>query len=74
MSPFFSPSAVRFPRKTIEKVEGHSTFLVWLVYGVDVLDEAVRGGEAKNAPARHAPQDGCRYLLFHSFDSVGHAK
>jgi hypothetical protein len=54
----FVASAVRFPRKTIEKEERHSNFLVWRVYGVDVLDEAVRGGEAKNVPARHALRNG----------------
>jgi len=59
----FVASAVRFPRKTIDKEEGYFTFLAWRGYRVDVLDEAERDGEAKNAPARHA----LRYGSWHIF-------
>jgi len=44
-------------------MEGHSTFLVWRVYDIDMLDEAVRDGEAKNAPARHPPRNGSWPIL-----------
>ena len=54
----FVASAVLFPRKTIEKEEGHSTFLAWRIEGVDVSDEAVRDGESKNASARDPPRNG----------------
>ena len=52
----------------MKKKEDHSTCLVWRVYGLDVLDEAVRDGEAKNAPDRHAPGAGSGHL-FISFEN-----
>jgi hypothetical protein len=49
----FVASAVRFPRKNLEKKEDHSTCLVLRVYGLDVLDEAGRGGgEERAGPSR----------------------
>ena len=38
------PSGSR--EKHSQKKDGDSTFLVWQVYGVDVIDEAVGGEEA----------------------------
>jgi hypothetical protein len=66
----FVASAVRFPRKTIEKEAGYSTFLVWRGYDEVVLDEAVRGGEAKNAPARHALRNGTWHRFISSICSA----
>ena len=66
----FVASAVRFPRKAIEKEAGYSTFLVWRGYRVDVLDEPVRGGEAKNAPARHALRNGAWHRFISSICSA----